>query len=257
MLLAIDIGNTNVTLGVWNGTQWKHVWRLRTQSDRTIDEYGISLMSLLRDAGLSGAIQHVILGSVVPKLTLTIEAVSERYMNITAVRTTHALPLPISIQTDNPAEVGADRIANAVAATKLYQAPSIIIDMGTATTFDVVSNKAELLGVVIAPGLRVSADALTKGAAQLSQVDLEAPKHVLGKNTIHAIQSGLVYGYLGLVEGMVNRLRQEHPDPSDTVRVIGTGGLISLLTPYTDIFDEICPSLTLDGLRFIYEASQI
>jgi type III pantothenate kinase len=251
--LTIDIGNTNISVGVWNGTAWQTHWRLRTVSDQTVDEYWVQLGSLLREAGVRDAIDAVVLTSVVPPLIRAFVELCQRYLQITPLQVDHTTDTGIAIKTDNPAEVGADRIVNAAAVSHLYAGPCIVIDMGTATTFDVVSAESELLGVVIAPGLRLSADALINRAAQLSKVAFEAPPHVLGRNTIHAVQSGLIYGYVGLVEGVIARLSAEL-DIQPTV--IGTGGLISLITPHTDCIHAVDPWLTLTGLRLIYERNE-
>ena len=257
MLLAIDIGNTNVTLGLWDGQAWTNQWRLRTDRARTADEYGIMLKMLLHEAEVATAVSHVAMSSVVPPLTAVFTQLIERYLNHTPLRVNAALDTGIAICTDNPPEVGADRIVNAAAAAHLYPGPSIVIDMGTATTFDVVSKDHELLGVVIAPGLQLAANALTAGAAQLSGVALEAPPHVIGRNTVHAVQSGLIFGYASLVEGVVQRLLREHPNRDEKVNVIGTGGLINLITPHTTVIDHIDPWLTLTGLRLISERHHV
>ena len=257
MLLAIDIGNTNVTLGLWDGQAWTNQWRLRTDRARTADEYGIMLKMLLHEAEVATAVSRVAMSSVVPPLTAVFTQLIERYLNLTPLRVNASLDTGIAIRTDNPPEVGADRIVNAAAAAHLYPGPSIVIDMGTATTFDVVSKDHELLGVVIAPGLQLAANALTAGAAQLSGVALEAPPHVIGRNTVHAVQSGLIFGYASLVEGVVQRLLREHPNREEKVNVIGTGGLINLITPHTTVIDHIDPWLTLTGLRLISERHHV
>ncbi|MCL4871473.1 MAG: type III pantothenate kinase [Anaerolineae bacterium] len=251
MLLTIDIGNSNVTLGLWDGQKWRLQWRLRTVRDKTADEYGIALKTLLREFGLSGAVDRVILASVVPTLTGTFLTLCERYLGLTAIQVRHDIPLGITVKTDNPAEVGADRLVNAAAAFHLYPGPSIVIDLGTATTFDVISGRGELVGVAIAPGPAVAADALVSRAARLSGVSLEAPPQAIGKNTVHAMQSGIVFGYVGLVEGLLKRLMAELNEPG--IKVIGTGGLISIITPHTDMIDHVDPWLTLTGLRLISE----
>lgn len=251
MLLAIDIGNTNITLGIWNGTEWKHAWRLATAPEKTVDEYGLSLTALLRTHGLSDAIDAVIFCSVVPALSQTFTAACERYLGLTAVAVTLDLNLGIRIETDTPAAVGTDRIVNAVAAATFYPGPTITIDMGTATKLDVVSGGA-LLGGVIAPGLRLAADALTGRAAQLSDVALVAPPATLGRNTTHAMQSGLVFGYVSMIEGLVQRLCNEIPSLKKPT-ILGAGGYIDLVAPYTTIIDHVAPNLTLAGLRVIYE----
>jgi type III pantothenate kinase len=253
MLLAIDIGNTQIALGVWDKKEWLHEWRLRTLQDRTSDEYEILIRNLLQEAGLADAIDAVILTSVVPPLTMTFKKLSRGYLGIDPIIVDSELDTGIIIQTDNPKEVGSDRIVNAVAAFYSYGKPAIVIDVGTAATFDVVSSKGELLGVAIAPGLGVAADALAQRAAQLQQVPLEAPPNAIGRNTIHAMQSGLIYGYVSLIEGMVERLKAEHPDNKEEILIIGTGGLITLLAPHTAVIDHVDQALTLTGLRIIYD----
>ncbi len=251
MLLAIDIGNTNVTLGLWDGESWRLQWRLRTVHDQTVDEYGIYLKMLLREVGLAEAVDRAIFSSVVPPLTHTFHAVCRRYLDLVPVQVTRETDTGIRIETENPAEVGADRIVNAAAAWHLYPGPSITVDMGTATSLDVVSADGALLGVIIAPGLQLAAEALTGRAAQLNRVALEAPPQVLGRNTVHAMQSGLIFGYASLVEGLIRRLRVELE--MDGAPVLGTGGLIKLIAPHTTIIDHIEPWLTLTGLRLISE----
>lgn len=255
MLLAVDIGNTNITLGMWDSADqaWRARWRLRTVHEKTEDEYWISLRTLLRDGNLLEAVSRVILSSVVPPLTRTFTDMTRRYLGVDALLVRHDTPMSIRVVTENPAEVGADRIVNAAAAYALYGGPALIIDIGTATTFDWVSADGALLGVVIAPGPRVAAEALASRAAQLSRVALEAPPRVLGRNTIHAVQSGLVYGYVSLIEGLVARLCAEHDEKPV---VIGTGGLISVMTPHTAVIDKVEPWLTLTGLRLISELNQ-
>jgi type III pantothenate kinase len=252
MLLAIDIGNTNITMGVWNGRNWQQQWRLETNHGRTADEYGILLKGLLRDAGL-GEVDGVIMTSVVPVLTQTFIQLCEGYLGQRPLIVTSQLEMGLDILVDAPEAVGADRLVNAVAAYYLFRGPAIIVDMGTATKLDVVSARPEFLGGVIAPGLGLAADALARRAAKLSHVALEAPPTVIGRNTIHAMQSGLIFGYVSLIEGMVARLLAEHPDNNQPIRILGTGGLIGLVTPHTAVIDYIDPWLTLTGLRVIYE----
>ncbi len=253
MLLAIDIGNTQIALGIWDGHNWLHEWRLRTIHERTSDEYGILLINLLQESGLQDAIDAVILASVVPALTSTFRQLSANYLDLVPVIVDSELDSGIKVQTDNPAEVGADRIVNAVAAYYSYQGAAIVIDVGTATTFDVVSSKGELLGVAIAPGLGLAADALFQRAAQLVHVPLEAPPSAIGRNTIHAVQSGLIYGYVSLIEGMVKKLLAEHPDREEEINIIATGGLISLLAPHIEVIDHVDQALTLTGLRIVFD----
>jgi type III pantothenate kinase len=251
MLLVIDIGNTQATLGIWDGTAWRIQFRLQSSPHRTADEYGSYLRTLLRDAGLLDDIDRVALASVVPALTRTFRETCRHYLGLDPLSVTADLTLGIRILTDNPREVGADRIANAVAAHHFYPGPAIALDMGTATTLDVVSRRGELLGVVIATGLATSAEALSGRAAQLSRVALEAPATVIGRNTIHAMQSGIIFGYAAMVEGLVRRLRREMEEPD--ARVIGTGGLIHAIAGETEIIDVVDPWLTLNGIRLIAE----
>lgn len=251
MLLAIDVGNTNITLGLFDGRHWLRQWRLRTVHDQTVDEYGVYLKALLRDAGASDQVRASVLSSVVPPLTATFVAVCRDYLGRPPLLVTSKTKTGIEVRTENPTEVGADRIVNAAAAYALFPGASIVIDMGTATTFDAISPDGGLLGVAISPGLGLAASALSQRAAQLGTVALEAPPHAIGRNTVHAMQSGLVFGYVSLIEGMVRRIRAEMEDDNPTI--IGTGGLISTIVPHTNILDHVEPWLTLTGLRIIHE----
>jgi type III pantothenate kinase len=250
MLLAIDIGNTHITLGLFDRGEWRRQWRLRTVHDKTEDEYGIYIKTLLREEVVSDKVEAAILSSVVPPLTVSFRAVCRRYLGIKALVVDSESLTGVRILTDNPAEVGADRIVNAAAAHYLYSGPVIVVDMGTATTFDVVSADGDLIGVAIAPGLGLAATALSDKAAQLGRVALQAPPNAIGRNTTQAMQSGLVFGYVALVEGMVKRIISEWGEQN--VQVVGTGGLISIIEEHTDLFDHIKPWLTLVGLREIY-----
>jgi type III pantothenate kinase len=249
MLLAVDIGNTNITLGLWDGHRWQLQWRLRTVPDKTSDEYGIYLKALLREVGAEQTVNRVIISSVVPALNRTFTAMCQTYLGLEAQLVQWNSNTGIVVATANPAEVGADRIVNAVAAYHLHQGPAVVIDMGTATTFDAISGKGELLGVAIAPGMQLAVEALASRAAQLSKVALEAPPAAIGRTTSEAIQSGIIFGYVGLVEGLVQRMKQELNEPD--IRVFGTGGLISLIASHTGCIDQIEPWLTLIGLRLI------
>lgn len=256
MLLAIDIGNTNITLGIWDGNIWRQQWRLATAPANTADEYGITLRALLHEFPQAERVNAVIFCSVVPALNGTFTAVSQRYLGLTPLQVGLHLDLGIRVITEAPEAVGTDRVVNAAAVNKLYPGAAIIIDLGTATKLDVVTAVGELVGGVIAPGLRLSADALAARAAKLSHVALEAPPHVLGRNTIHAMQSGLIFGYVSMIEGLLQRLRAAHPDQHQPVKVIGTGGLIHLIAPHTQVFTVVNPALTLEGLRIIYQRTQ-
>ena len=255
MLLTIDIGNTNITLGVWDGTQWRSQWRLRTVRESTVDEYAVALRTLLNGQPITRAA----MSSVVPALTGTWIELCKRYLEVAVLNVNHQTDCGIVIRTDRPSEVGADRIVNSAAAIHLYGGPAIVIDMGTATTFDLVSADAALLGVVIAPGMGVSADALASRAAQLSGVELKPPPSVLGRNTVHSMQSGIIYGYLGLVEGIAQRLSNEYlqlTGETTPPKIIGTGGLMGIIRPLTTLIEAYDPWLTLHGLRIISDLNQ-
>lgn len=256
MLLAIDIGNTNIKLGVWNGRSWLRSWRLCTEKYKTADEYGILLKGLLNDTPTRLPIENLIIASVVPNLTTTFTAVGQHYLNIPVLVVSHKIDTGLQILTDDPAAVGTDRIANVAAVHHTRPGASIIIDMGTATKFEILSSAGAFPGGVITPGLHIIADALASRAAKLSQVELLPPPSVIGQNTIHAVQSGLIYGYTALVEGIVQRLKNEHPDQGQPIHVIGTGGLISLIAEQTTIIDEIDPQLTLTGLQILFARNQ-
>ncbi|MBE2221802.1 MAG: type III pantothenate kinase [Anaerolineae bacterium] len=253
MLLAIDIGNTNIHLGLWNGRSWQHQWRLRTNSEQTADEFGVMLMALLREFDVENLVRAVTFCSVVPWFTKTVSQVSQQYIGVQALQLTYQSDIGIELGQDSPAEVGADRIANAVAAHHLFPGSKIIIDMGTATKFEVVTDTGAFLGGVIAPGLRLSADALAGRAAQLRSVPLEAPPSMIGRNTVHAVQSGLILAYASMIDGVVGRLREELPAETVPVRVIGTGGNMNLVAEHTRVLDHVDPCLTLTGLRIVYE----
>lgn len=253
MLLAIDIGNSNIKLGLWNGQVWLRQKRVRTVHEKTADEYNLILESL---CGSLQDIHQVVLASVVPPLTITFSQWSEQYLGQKPLRVTPHVQLGIQVCTDNPMETGADRLVNATAVYHLYPGPSLVVDMGTATKFEVITADGKFPGGVIAPGLSLIADALAGRAAQLRSVPLEAPPHTLGRNTIQAVQSGLIYGYTGLVEGIVRRLLAEHPNAGQPIVVVGTGGLITAVALHTTIFHHIEPWLTLTGLRLIGEKNE-
>lgn len=255
MLLAIDIGNTNIVLGVWDGTQWLSRWRLRTVRERTPDELGIYLRGLMRDIGDPG-LERIVLCSVVPSLTAVTQEACTHYLGCEPIVVNTKLNLGINNRTDVPSQVGADRLANAVAAHHIYPVgtAAIIIDMGTATKLDVVTSEGFFLGGIISPGLQITSEALFQRAAKLSQVELTAPPEIIGRNTVHAIQSGLIFGYVSMIEGLLPKLSQELQTLDanlDSIKTIGTGGLIHIITPYTKMIDEVDPWLTLKGLQII------
>lgn len=251
MLLAVDIGNTNIHLGLWNAEHWRYSWRARTVPGKMADEYAVLLSSFLAGDGLKYAdVTGVAIGSVVPALTGVWTQLSERYLQQTPLVVNHLTRTGVRLAIDHPEQAGADRIINAAAVIALYGGPAIVIDFGTATTFDVVSRDGAYCGGAIAPGINIAHDALVARAARLYKVDLVPPPCAIGTNTITAMQSGIFLGYVGLVEGLVRRIRADMNEPD--VRVIATGGLAALFRENTDVIDEIAPELTLDGLRVIH-----
>jgi len=254
MLLAVDIGNTNIQFGMYDTEQkkWIGTWRSQTVHDRMSDEYAVLLRSFFDDHFLTfDHVSGMVIASVVPHLTVTFGELAERYMQPKPLIVDSSTPTPVQVNVDHPSEVGPDRIVNAVAAKVLYGCPAVVIDIGTATTFDVVDKNGDYVGGAIAPGIRVAHDALVGRAARLSQIDLIPPPAAIGRNTIHAMQSGLVLGYIGLIEGLTRRIVDELGDPN--TRVIATGGLARILVGHTDVFEEYVPNLTLEGLRLIWE----
>ena len=249
MFLAIDVGNTQTVLGVYDGKTLQHHWRLQTDRGRTADEHGVMVRNLLAGVG-NPEIAAVAVACVVPPMNRVMEVLCRRYLGVTPLLVGPGVRTGMPILYDKPQEVGADRIANAIAAYERTHDTTIIVDFGTATTFDYISEKGEYVGGVIAPGLGISSDALFERAAKLYRVELAKPRHVVGRNTIQAIQSGLIYGYVSLVDGLVARIQKENRVKA---RVIATGGFAPLLAPESETIDEVDEFLTLDGLRLIYE----
>jgi len=250
MLLAIDIGNTDITLGVFEGEELRATWHMATAVHHMTDEYAALLLNLLHHQNLDASdIKEIALCSVVPPLIAIFEDMSQRYFNISPLVVGAGVKTGVRIRMDNPREVGADRIVNAAAAHHLYGGPIIITDLGTATTFDTVSREGDYLGGVIASGIGTAAEALFTRAAMLPRVELTRPEHVIGTSTISAIQSGLIFGYVGLVEGIVARIQQEL---GEKARVVATGGYAGLIAKETTAIDIVNPDLTMIGLRLIY-----
>jgi type III pantothenate kinase len=251
LLLVLDIGNTNVTLGVFDGPALKSTWRLATDARRMPDEYGFFMSNIMSYRGVQPSdITGACICSVVPPLIPTFEEVCRNYFAVQPLTVSAGVKTGISIQYDSPRDVGTDRVADAVAALKLYGGPVIVVDFGTATVFDAVSADGKYLGGALAPGINLSADALYQSTSQLRRVELVPPATAIGKNTVAAMQSGLIFGYIGLVEGMVARFKSElGPD----AKVIATGGLAELMARETTVFDAVNPDLTLLGLRMIYD----
>lgn len=255
MLLAIDIGNTNIHLGLWNGDGWRLSWRARTVENKMADEYAVLVRNFLDTANVGvGAISAVAISSVVPTLTHAFETLSQRYLLHTPIIVTYETDTGVKIDIDQPQQAGSDRIVNAAAIIALYQYPAIVIDFGTSTNFDVISADATFIGAAFAPGITLAHDALVSRAAQLHKVDIVPPPSPIGRNTIHAMQSGIFWGYIGLVEGLVARIKAELA--SGDTKVYATGGLAPLFKDHTKVIDQIIPELTLDGLRVIYERNK-
>jgi len=249
MILTMDIGNTNTVLGLYQGDKLKTHWRISTNRNKTPDEYGMLFKNLFESADIDNqAVNSIIISSVVPPILRILKKTSYRYFNVNPLVVGPGVKTGMNIKTDNPKEVGADRIVNAVAAGKLYDGPLIIVDFGTATTFCAVSAKGEYLGGSIAPGIGISAEALFSQSAKLPRIELIEPGRAIGKNTIDGMKSGIVYGFVGQVEYLVKKFKQEL---SEDAAVIATGGLVSLIAAETDSIDYVEPFLTLKGLKYI------
>lgn len=257
MLLAIDAGNTNVVFAVFDGGKLIDQWRISTDARRTADEYGVWLTQVLEHAGISpDKIKSAVLASVVPQAIFDLRQLAKRYFytELLVIGDPRLkINTGVGVKIDNPAEVGADRLVNAFAAWKRYQQPLIVIDFGTATTFDVVSKEGDYIGGVIAPGVNLSLDALQKAAAKLPTVAIQKPVKAIGTNTIGAMQSGIYYGYVGLIEGIANRIKAEYSHP---MKVIATGGLASLYAKATPLIEHLEPDLTIFGLKDLYEMNK-
>lgn len=252
MLLAVNVGNTNTVLGVFRGADLERRWRVSTELERTADELAVLFAGLLEQAELSfsSQITGVVISSVVPTSTTQLREMVHRYFNFPPVVVEPGTRTGLSIQTDNPREVGADRIANALAAFHRYGGPCIVIDFGTATTYDVVSEAGEFLGGAIAPGVQTSNASLSRETARLPQVELQGPRSPIGKNTVEAIQAGLIFGTAAETDGMIERIRKEL---GGTATVVATGGLAGQIVPHCQFVDEVDPWLTLEGLRLVFE----
>ncbi|UCF61290.1 MAG: type III pantothenate kinase [Anaerolineaceae bacterium] len=254
MLLAIDIGNTNITLGLYRDHELVAAWRLATDHERMQDEYGIQIIGLLEHAGYQPEDIHgIALASVVPPLTSTFLQACENYIHQQPLVVDAGVKTGVSIRYEDPKAVGADRVVDAAAVQELYGGPACVVDFGTATTFDAISAEGDYLGGAIAPGIGIAAEALFLRTAKLPRVDLSRPPSVIGRNTVHAMQSGLVFGYVSLVEGMVNRFRSEL---GPEMKVIATGGLAEIIAAETEVIQIIAPWLTLDGLRLVWELNR-
>ena len=251
MLLAIDIGNTNVTMGVFDGDDLRATFRLSTDTRKMPDEYAIAVNQLLPLQGVSVSdIDAVAMCSVVPPLTSSFTHLARTYFGVEPLEVGSGTRTGIRVRYDPPRDVGADRIVDAAAAFEMYGGPIVIVDIGTATVFDAVNDRGDYLGGAIAPGISIAADSLFHTTAMLRRVELSTPPGAIGKNTVHALQSGLVLGYAELVKGMVGRFRREI---GESAKVVATGGLAYVVADEADVFDVMDPNLTLTGLRIVYE----
>jgi type III pantothenate kinase len=250
MLLVVDVGNTNTVLGLFDGEQLVHDWRIRTVVDHTVDEYGMLIYNLYKTSRISSrTINNIIISCVVPPMLNILEPLCQKYFNLKPLIVGPGVKTGMPIYYDNPKEVGADRIVNAVAGYEKYKRDLIIVDFGTATTFDYISAKGEYMGGCISPGIMISSEALFERAAKLPRVELSKPKSIVAKDTVSSMQAGIMYGYAGLVDGICDRIKAE---VKSNPLVVATGGLAKIVAPETKSINVVDEMLTLEGLRIIY-----
>ncbi|GAK43113.1 Baf family transcriptional activator [Paenibacillus sp. TCA20] len=254
MILVVDVGNSNIVLGIYKKKELLHHFRISTSRQSTVDEYGVMIHNLFQMSGISASdIEGVIISSVVPPLVNVLEEMCIKYVGKKPLLVGPGIKTGLNLRYENPREVGADRIVNAVAAIDRYQCPLVVVDFGTATTFDCIDAEGNYLGGAIVPGIGISTEALYQRASKLPRIELEKPKKVIGRNTVHAMQAGIIFGYAGQVDGIVERIKDEmKAEP----KVIATGGLAELIASETRTIEEVSPMLTLEGLRIIYERNK-
>lgn len=256
MLLAIDVGNTNSAIGVYQGDTLVGNWRVSTTKERTSDETGMLLISILQHAGISPAqVKDVIMCSVVPPAMHSIINAIKKYFRINPILVEPGIKTGINIKYENPREVGTDKIVNAVGALKLYGGPVIIVDFGTATTFCAVNRKGDYLGGIISPGIKISAEALFNKASMLPRIEINKPKHIIGRTTVNSMQSGIFYGFVGQTDYIVRLMKKEMS--GDNIKVVATGGMANLIASESAMIDEVNTLLTLEGLKVVYQMNSI
>lgn len=255
MILVMDIGNTNIVFGVYEKEKLLFNWRMGTDKDKTSDEFGIFIVNVLKYENIDiKKIEAVIIASVAPPIMYSLSHAIRKYFNLNPLIIGENVKIGIKIKYDNPNEVGADRIVNAVAAYEIYGGPLIVVDFGTATTFCVITSRGEYLGGAICPGIKISADALFRSTSKLPKIEIVKPENVIGKNTVDNIRIGLVYGYVGQVDYLVLKMKEELME--NNIKVIATGGLARLIAGESKVIDEINSHLTLEGLRIMYEKNK-